>query len=598
MANITKKFVFFKTLANFNQARTNGELRPGAIVFVYDETGTDLVSFIYAQGKYFYTSFDPTNIEETDLSFLEDYVKWEDVEDSYDPTGTNKNHPVDSEAVKDAIDAIGSGTNQGTAGQAIVTVNQTNGVVTATPGNIAAGHVTYEKQVISEPGASPVIYNTDETDVQGAITEIYSTVRDFTTSGGVIGVYNSNGQQVSSIGVDGTTYTFKQGTSSIVTINIPKEMFLRSGEVVYGVYNPSTGVFTPDNPDASHPNGTPNADHSNAVIKLLVDVKDDTTEGNDPEEKAIYIPAKDLITLYTHSNAAGAKVTVTVNNTNHTISADIAQGSIAETDLTSAVQTKLNTTSAVAKDSNASHLTLTPSTSGNTTTYTIGESDIASASVMGTPPTGKTVVGHAEDLAAAAKTEVKEPTGGNRFIKITDSTGANGQTIYTITDTDFGDIPAGKTIAQYIQDTTGGANLWKAGTGTGAAILKNSTSTAGGNYAIAGGTGSSATGVNSFATGTSSSSTGTNSIAVGDHVGSGSQNGSAAFGTYNYLYTGADDASNTIFSIGNGTSAAPGNALDIRKDGSFWFNYGGSYEKLQEVLSDEIDWWVEPDPQP
>jgi hypothetical protein len=43
-----------------------------------------------------------------------------------------------AKAVKDGIDAIGSGSAQGEAGKAITSITQTNGVVTATAGNVAA----------------------------------------------------------------------------------------------------------------------------------------------------------------------------------------------------------------------------------------------------------------------------------------------------------------------------------------------------------------------------------------------------------------------------------------------------------------------------
>ena len=43
-----------------------------------------------------------------------------------------------AKAVKDGIDAIGTGTAQGETGKAITSLTQTNGVVTATAGTVAA----------------------------------------------------------------------------------------------------------------------------------------------------------------------------------------------------------------------------------------------------------------------------------------------------------------------------------------------------------------------------------------------------------------------------------------------------------------------------
>jgi len=49
-----------------------------------------------------------------------------------------------AKAVKDGIDAVGTGVAQTEAGKAIVSVTQTNGVVVATSGNIKATNVDVE----------------------------------------------------------------------------------------------------------------------------------------------------------------------------------------------------------------------------------------------------------------------------------------------------------------------------------------------------------------------------------------------------------------------------------------------------------------------
>jgi len=46
-----------------------------------------------------------------------------------------------AKSVKDGIDAVGTGVAQGTSGKALTSLTQTNGVVTATAGNINAEFV-------------------------------------------------------------------------------------------------------------------------------------------------------------------------------------------------------------------------------------------------------------------------------------------------------------------------------------------------------------------------------------------------------------------------------------------------------------------------
>lgn len=69
--------------------------------------------------------------------------------------------------------------------------------------------------------------------------------------------------------------------------------------------------------------------------------------------------------------------------------------------------------------------------------------------------------------------------------------------------------------------------------------------------------------------------------------------GEVAIGKYNNSVTATNDASGqTAFSVGNGTSAsAKHNAFEVRANGDIWINMGNNYQTLQGILSNEIDWY-------
>ena len=494
---IPNKFAIFSTEAKLDAAVTAGYLTNNTIAFC-KEAGNEL---IWTHGTKF----------KCDLSR-------EDVQSAVTAlNATNSELPVNSNAIRTLLQSIAlQEVDATTTGEAIVKVSQTNGVVSATKGDVAAAHVTYER--VNTGTAQDPVYDTTETTVQGAISEIYQTVDSFMTSGGIIGVYDSNGTKVTTIAVDGTTYTFKQGTTEIASINIPKDMFLRSGEVVYGSYDTSTHTFTP---------AAAAADQSNAYIKLVID--DDTTAGGN--ENAIYIPASSLVTLYTHNNSSGAKVVVTVNNTNHTISATIGANTIAWGDLTTgsgSLQNKITaqktTITEIAQTNPATkHITVTKTTgnesNGTGDNYVIAENDIASAAYVGTLP----------------------------------SSGTNATNVVDYVDEQI----------SALETAVGGTNLWENGTGT------NSTKTKAGNTTAAG----------------------ANSISAGDHTAT-TNAAEAAFGVYNNSSTGASDSAKTIFSVGTGTSSSDkSNGLEVRMNGDIYLNYSSAYSKLQTILSNEIDWY-------
>ena len=573
MAIITNKFIFFDTLQKFRNRLAADEIPLTSIAFVNEvevknagqqnETTEIKHSFIYTQGQYWYTTLsEDTQDVVAKLETLEDlinggYVKYDEVQQTYRPNdetliNSQKTNelPISSKALKGAIEGltINSGNPVSDSGKYIDTIKEENGIITPHFKQVAASEVSYDNS--SDTGVT-------QTTVQGAIHDIYH----FTTNNGLVRLYDSSGNLVQdkNIEVNGTTYTIKQGNEVVANINIPKEMFLRSGDVVYGTYNSNTKVFTPDNPDANHPNGTPNADQSNALIKLLIDIDD--TEGDDTEERAVYIPAASLVTEYKSGSGNNDKVKITVNPDTHLITASVSQGTIEESDLTSALQTKIN-----------------------------GKAD---SSFVGTIPNGATattVTGYIDEKAAASKTVVQEGTSDSnpRHVTVTpDNTSADGHTTYKINETNIasasyvGTIPgtsSASSVVAYVDEqisaletAVGGTNLWENGTGT------NSTKTKAGNTTAAGAL----------------------SISAGDHTTTNNR-GEAAFGVYNTSTSGSTDKEKTVFSVGIGDNVQTSNGIDVRMDGSIFIQLdrGDINGAAPWRLQDELEWWVEPDPAP
>lgn len=117
------------------------------------------------------------------------------------------------------------------------------------------------------------------------------------------------------------TYELTQYGKSLGKIDIPKDFLVKSGSVktVKKEDEPYTGAVIGDK-----------------YIELVINSKDSTTGTGDT---ALYIPAKDLVDVYT--GVKGTKIEVTVHPDTNTISASIVAGSIAKTDLVTAVQTSL-----------------------------------------------------------------------------------------------------------------------------------------------------------------------------------------------------------------------------------------------------------------
>lgn len=244
---------------------------------------------------------------------------------------------------KAAIGALNFGP-VGDTGKVITAITQTNGVVNATADTLSASSVLFR--------SSGTSFTADN--VKDALDTLYTRSGD----GSKVTLDTAEGSEGSNVL---KVYTIKQGGEKVGEINIPKDLVVKSGSVVKGNWN--DGVFTE------------NVSGSGTALKLVIANK---------EETPIYINTLDLVKDHTAGNG------IAISDTN-VISVQVAEGS--EGFLTvgadgvklSGVQAAINKANTkVEKTDGGSHVTLTSTTSttDSSVTYTIGESDIASASAL------------------------------------------------------------------------------------------------------------------------------------------------------------------------------------------------------------------------
>lgn len=258
-----------------------------------------------------------------------------------------------AKAVKDGIDAIGTGTAQGETGKAIVSVTQTNGVVTATAGNINAANVNVNWPTPAE-GEDALSATAD---AQAALIEIFNKIKT-NKEAGAVKVFNASNEKVNQIKADGTTYTIKQGSDVVATVNIAADMVVNGGSVITAT---TDDVAIDSNVVAGQ-----------KYIKLTLSNSTDI----------LYIPVNELYKDHTtEQNATKIQLSIDPNNV---ISASVVTGSIEETDLTNALQAKINAaaTTATAKTTGHVTLTFTPANGSTPANIEIGENDIASAQAL------------------------------------------------------------------------------------------------------------------------------------------------------------------------------------------------------------------------
>lgn len=137
---------------------------------------------------------------------------------------------------------------------------------------------------------------TAKTDLVGAINE----VRNAVSAGGTAAAITMETKDAPSSGV-AKSYTIKQGTNTIGTINIPSDMVVQSGSVV------------------TNPTGQP----AGTYIKLVL-----ANATNDE----IYVNVGSLVDIYT-AKASATQVQLAIDSSTRAISATIVAGSITSTEL-------------------------------------------------------------------------------------------------------------------------------------------------------------------------------------------------------------------------------------------------------------------------
>ena len=158
--------------------------------------------------------------------------------------------------------------------------------------------------------------NTDGAVSQSALTSKFNSLQ----SGAALSV-EKGGVAASNptIGADGYTYTIKQGSSSLFSINIAKDMVVSDGEVI-----------TADGTENTTTDGNTSAGLTSGEKYIKLQLANST--------KLLYIPVNSLYKDYTFSDTTEIDFT----DTNNTITAEIKSGSIAKGKLDSSVQASLD----------------------------------------------------------------------------------------------------------------------------------------------------------------------------------------------------------------------------------------------------------------
>ena len=240
--------------------------------------------------------------------------------------------------------------------KAITSITQTNGVVTATSGTVAADYVTVDFTP-AQAGDDPV---SSTSNVQDALEEIYGKIA-LNEAAGEVSVWadvSGTPTKVNAISEFGKTYTFKQGTTTIATMNLAKDMVVSGGSVITAT---SSDVAVDSNVIVGE-----------KYIKLLIANSTDV----------LYIPVNSLYKDHTvEANASKIQLAISSDNV---ISASVKTGSIEKTDLTTSLQNEISSAATVvnAKSSGHVQVSVTAASGSNPAEVTVTENDIASADAL------------------------------------------------------------------------------------------------------------------------------------------------------------------------------------------------------------------------
>ena len=315
--------------------------------------------------------------------------------------------------IGDQIDALDYTIPAGshTDGKAVVAVSQADGVIAVTEGNVKADYVSYEKVNLAAQGETAV-YNTNNTDIQSVITELFAKIATNALAGEVEVYHNSiaAANKVSTISVDGTDYIFAQGGQAIATLNIARDMVISAGSVITAAGTEKAG--------SGATAASAGLTSGEKYIRLTIANAADTAD-------YIYIPVNSL--YKDHTAAANAtKIQLAISNSNE-ISATVVSGSLEWSDLNTAAQNKIDakkTSITEIASGTGVHITVTK-TAGNESngtgdSYVIAENDIASASDLTAEVTraqgAETAIDSVVGLTKAANSETRTYTNTGTFI--------------------------------------------------------------------------------------------------------------------------------------------------------------------------------------
>ena len=315
-----------------------------------EESGTSTSHHITVGVKQAAGKITSVTVSDSDIASAELLGTTSDAKDKATAFGYIAKEVADREA---AIKALNFGSVGGN-GQVITTISQTDGKVSATAATLSADNVAFT--------SSDTAFTSNN--VSAALDALYTRSGD----GSKVTLESAEGTESGVLKV----YTIKQGGSEVGKINIPKDLVVTSGSVVKGTWN--DGTFTEEESG------------SGTALKLVI--------AN--QEAPVYINALDLVKDHTAGNG------IAISDTNEI---SVKKASDSEPFLTvgadgvklSGVQAAINTAAAAAttkveKTGEGSHIEVASAKSEDdgSVTYTISESDIASATDLTTETNNRT----------------------------------------------------------------------------------------------------------------------------------------------------------------------------------------------------------------
>lgn len=268
-------------------------------------------------------------------------------------------------------------------GQAIISVKEDKGVISATAGDIAAAHVTI----------ADTANHFNAGTVEAALEELYSQ----SGAGSKVTLESAKGTEDGVLKV----YTIKQGGSEVGKINIPKDLVVTSGSVVKGEW--AGDVFTE------------NASGNGTALKLVI--------ANQTEP--VYINTLDLVKDHT----AGDGINISDTNV-----VSVVVDPASESGLTvGANGIKLTGIKAATTEVNVKtdgHVKVAKATGADgQAVYTVSENDIASATLLGAISDTKDADTAFGKIAAEAAARAEAIAGLNADVTSNNGTHVNVQVV-------------------------------------------------------------------------------------------------------------------------------------------------------------------------